>query len=206
MTWIDITQPLTNHIAVWPGDTPFSYEVAVTKEQSGSVNIGKVTMSVHTGTHIDAPYHFDNNGRKVKDLDISIYVGMARIIDVSHLDYIGAEELEQFDLEGVSRLLLKTKSISTPTIFPSSIPYYRSDIGPFLKQKGVKLFGVDVPSVDPLNSKELETHHALFENGVHILENVVLEHVEPGEYHLISLPLRIEEADGSPVRAIVKPV
>ncbi|MGV3464764.1 MAG: arylformamidase [Heyndrickxia sp.] len=206
MTWIDISQPLTNDIAVWPGDTPFSYEVAVTKEKSGSVNIGKVTMSIHTGTHIDAPYHFDTNGRKVKDLDIHTYVGIARIIDVSHHDTIGAKELEEFDLEGISRLLFKTKSTSTPTIFPNSIPVLHPNLGPYLKQKGIKLLGVDIPSVDPLDSKDLKTHHALFDNGIHILENVVLSYVLPGDYHLISLPLLIEEADGSPVRAVVKSV
>ncbi|MBS4172644.1 arylformamidase [Bacillus sp. FJAT-49736] len=206
MTWIDISQPLTNNIAVWPGDTPFHYEVEVTKEQSGSVNIGKVIMSVHTGTHIDAPFHFDTNGGKVKDLDISIYVGNARIIDVSHLNKIGAKELEDYDLEGVSRLLLKTKTTSTPTIFPNSIPVFCSDLGPYLHQIGVKLFGVDVPSVDPLDSKDLETHHALFDNGVHILENVVLDEIHPGDYYLVALPLKIEEADGSPVRAIIKPL
>jgi len=206
MTWIDISQPLTNDIAVWPGDTPFSYQVSVTKEQSGSVNIGKVTMSVHTGTHIDAPYHFDTKGRKVKDLDITIYVGICRIIDVSHLDTIGAKELEEINLDGISRLLFKTKSTSIPTIFPNSIPVLHPNLGHYLKQKGIKLLGVDIPSVDPINSKDLETHHALFDNGVHILENVVLSHVLPGDYHLISLPLLIEEADGSPVRAIVKPV
>ncbi|PKR83294.1 arylformamidase [Heyndrickxia camelliae] len=206
MTWIDISQPLTNDIAVWPGDTPFSYEVAVTKEESGSVNIGKVTMSVHTGTHIDAPYHFDTEGRKVKDLDINTYVGIARIIDVSPFDTIGAKELEKFDLEGISRLLFKTKSTANPNIFPDSIPILLPSLGPYLKQKGIKLLGVDIPSVDALDSKDLETHHTLFENGVHILENVVLSHVSPGDYHLISLPLLIEEADGSPVRAIIKPV
>ncbi|MBB2479706.1 arylformamidase [Bacillus sp. APMAM] len=206
MTWIDISQPLTNDIAVWPGDTPFSFEVTVTKEQSGSVNIGKLTMSVHTGTHIDAPYHFDSNGRKVKELDVSIYVGNARVIDVSHLETIGANELEEFDLSGISRLLFKTKSISNPTIFPNSIPFLHPNLGPYLKQKGIKLIGVDIPSVDPLDSKDLESHHALLDNGVHILENVVLAHVSPGDYHLIALPLLIEEADGSPVRAIVKPV
>jgi arylformamidase len=206
MTWIDITQPLTNDIAVWPGDTPFSYEVSVTKEKSGSVNIGKVTMSIHTGTHIDAPFHFDNEGRKVKDLDVSVYVGIARMIDADHLESIGAEEMKAFDLEGVSRLLIRTRPQSIPTIFPSKITLFSPDLAPYLREMGIKLIGIDIPSVDPLNSKELETHHALFENGIHILENVVLEHIKPGDYHLISLPLLIEEADGSPVRAIIKPV
>ncbi len=75
------------------------------KEESGSVNVGKLTMSIHTGTHIDAPFHFDNDGKKVLDLDIQVYVGPTRIIDVSNLESIGKKELENFHLEGVERLL-----------------------------------------------------------------------------------------------------
>lgn len=204
MKLIDISKPLTNSIAVWPGDTPFNYEVVVTKEQSGSVNIGKVTMSTHTGTHIDSPYHFDNYGKKIKDLDLSIYIGPALVIDVSEYNSIGAAELQRFYIGNEARLLLKTDTSTEPDVFPSSIPYLHSDIGPFLKEKGIRLIGVDVPSVDPLDSKTLDAHHSLFNNGVHILENIDLQDVNPGCYELIALPLSIREADGSPVRAILR--
>ncbi|ENQ3076914.1 arylformamidase [Bacillus multifaciens] len=204
--WIDISQPLNNKIATWPGDTPFSYEVSWTKEQSGSVNVGKISMSIHTGTHIDAPFHFDNDGKKVSDLDINIYIGPARIIDVTGLESIGAKELENYDLEGVSRLLLRTLSKTNPHVFPETIPYLRADLAPYLHEKGVRLIGVDVPSVDPLNDKELAAHHELFKHGIHILENVVLENVQDGDYELIALPLSLTDADGSPVRAVLKPL
>ncbi|GIM45347.1 kynurenine formamidase [Collibacillus ludicampi] len=206
MEWFDISQPLNKNIAVWPGDTPFSFELSCTKEHSGSVNIGKLTMSTHTGTHIDAPFHFDHEGRKVLDLDIHIYIGPARVIDVSNYDSIGAKELSAYDLEGVSRLLLRTSSSSNPHRFPETITSLRADIAPFLQEKGVRLIGVDVPSVDPLDSKELPAHHALFKHGIHILENLMLHHVEPGMYELIALPLALEEADASPVRAVLKPI
>lgn len=204
--WIDISQPLNNEIATWPGDTPFSYEVSWSKEQSGSVNVGKLTMSIHTGTHIDAPFHFDNHGEKVIDLDIHVYVGLARVVDVSGMDSIGMIELEKIDLEGVERLLLRTSSHGKAQEFPETIPYLRSDIAPFLSEKGIRLIGVDVPSVDPLDDKELAAHHQLFKHGIHILENVVLDHVQPGDYELIALPLALTEADGSPVRAVIKPL
>jgi arylformamidase len=206
MKWFDISQPLNKHIAVWPGDTPFSYELSCTKEQSGSVNIGRLTMSTHTGTHIDAPFHFDHEGRKIMDLDINIYIGPARVVDVSNYESIGAKELTAYDLEGVSRLLLRTSSSSNPRMFPETITSLRADIAPFLQEKGVRLIGVDVPSVDPLDSKELSAHHALFKHGIHILENLMLHHVEPGMYELIALPLALEEADASPVRAVLKPI
>ncbi|PEA53976.1 arylformamidase [Bacillus pseudomycoides] len=204
--WIDISQPLNNEIATWPGDTPFSYQVSWKKEQSGSVNVGKISMSIHTGTHIDAPFHFDNDGKKVSDLDINIYVGPARIIDVTGHESIGAKELENYDLEGVSRLLLRTTSKINPNVFPETIPYLRTDLAPYLYEKGVRLIGVDVPSVDPLDDKELAAHHELFRHGIHILENVVLENVQDGDYELIALPLSLTDADGSPVRAVLKPL
>ncbi|QWU45437.1 arylformamidase [Bacillus sp. NP247] len=202
--WIDISQPLNNDIATWPGDTPFSYEVSWSKEDSGSVNVGKLTMSIHTGTHIDAPFHFDNDGKKVLDLDIQVYVGAARVIDVSGLESIGKKELERFNLEGVERLLLRTSSHGKAQEFPEKIPYLRADIAPFLSDKGIRLIGVDVPSVDPLDDKELAAHHQLFKHGIHILENVVLEHVADGDYELIALPLALTDADGSPVRAVIR--
>ncbi|MCI0764923.1 arylformamidase [Bacillus sp. TL12] len=204
--WIDISQPLNNEIATWPGDTPFSYEVSWSKEQSGSVNVGKLTMSIHTGTHIDAPFHFDNNGKKVLDLDVNVYVGKARIIDVSSMESIGAKELEKFKLDGVERLLLRTASHGNAQEFPETIPYLRADIAPFLSEKGIQLIGVDVPSVDPLDDKELAAHHQLFKHGIHILENVVLDHVQDGDYELIALPLALTDADGSPVRAVIRPL
>ncbi|MFD6508170.1 arylformamidase [Bacillus sp. NPDC060175] len=204
--WIDISQPLNNDIATWPGDTPFSYEVSWSKEDSGSVNVGKLTMSIHTGTHIDAPFHFDNDGKKVLDLDIQVYVGAARVIDVSGLESIGKKELERFNLEGVERLLLRTSSHGKAQEFPEKTPYLRADIAPFLADKGIRLIGVDVPSVDPLDDKELAAHHQLFKHGIHILENVVLDHVADGDYELIALPLALTDADGSPVRAVIRPI
>lgn len=204
--WIDISQPLNNDIATWPGDTPFSYEVSWSKEDSGSVNVGKLTMSIHTGTHIDAPFHFDNDGKKVLDLDIQVYVGPARIIDVSNLESIGKKELENFHLEGVERLLLRTSSHGKVNEFPDVIPHLRADIAAFLSEKGIRLIGVDVPSVDPLDDKELAAHHQLFKHGIHILENVVLDHVVDGDYELNASGNAITDADGSPVRAVIRPI
>jgi arylformamidase len=202
--WIDISQPLTSELAHWPGDTPFSYEVSYTKEQTGSVNIGKITTSVHIGTHVDAPFHFLNEGKRILDLDINIFIGPCRMIDVSTAFEIDQETLRQFDLEGVTRLLIRTSIPNNPKLFPVEIPYMTKSGATYLKEKGVKLIGVDVPSVDQLDSKELEGHHALYENGIHILENVMLDDLSPGDYDLIALPLALKDADGSPVRAVVR--
>ncbi|MCT8138576.1 arylformamidase [Anaerobacillus sp. CMMVII] len=202
--WIDISQPLTNDLAHWPGDTPFSYELTYTKEQTGSVNIGKITTSLHSGTHVDAPFHFKNDGERILDLDINLYIGPCRMIDVSSAVKIDRDLLKEFDLEGVTRLLMRTSIPNNPTFFPESIPYITKSGAEFLNEKGIKLVGVDVPSVDKLDSKDMEGHHSLYENGIHILENVMLDQLEPGDYELIALPLPIKDADGSPVRAVVR--
>ncbi|HJF33156.1 MAG TPA: arylformamidase [Sporosarcina psychrophila] len=202
--WIDISQPLQNNIAEWPGDTPFSYEVAYTKAETGSVNIGKLSTSTHMGTHIDAPFHFDDNGMKVLDLPIDLYIGRARVVDVSGKESVGRADLEEIDFGGAERILLKTGSRPDPDVFPENFTYLCADIGPFLKERGVRLIGVDSPSVDPETSKTVEAHHSLNDNDVLILENIVLSEVEPGDYELIALPLPLKDGDGSPVRAVVR--
>jgi arylformamidase len=204
--WIDISQPLSNDIAHWPGDTPYSYETTFTKEQTGSVNIGKITTSLHTGTHVDAPFHFKNDGEKIVDLDINLYIGPARVIDVSDYSNIDSNVLRTFDLDGVKRLLLKTSVPNNPKRFPEQIPALSADVAAFLQEKGIQLIGVDIPSVDPLDSKEMDAHHALYKHGINILENIMLDKVKEGDYELIALPLPLKEADGSPVRAVIKPL
>ncbi|SDJ11286.1 arylformamidase [Salimicrobium halophilum] len=206
MTWIDISQPMNERIATWPEDTPFSYRRAVTKEESGSVNIGDITMSVHTGTHIDAPFHFDDEGKRVLDLDVNVYIGRAEVVDCRGYTSIGPEAFEGIDLSGIGRVLVKTDASTDPADFPVEAPYLTPELAPFLEERDIRLIGVDVPSVDPMESETLEAHHALFAHGVHILENAVLADIEPGTYELCALPLALEEADGSPVRAVLKQV
>lgn len=204
--WIDISQPLQTGVAEWPGDTPFSYEVAFNKADTGSVNIGKLVTSTHMGTHIDAPFHFTDEGEKVHELPIDVYIGRALVIDLSNLPSIGRQELEALDFGGAERILLKTGQREDFTAFPEAFTYLRADIAPFLKERGVRLIGVDTPSVDPEDSKTLDAHHALHAHNVLILENIVLDNVEPGNYELIALPLRLYGADGSPVRAVIRPL
>ncbi|MEH6936621.1 arylformamidase [Bacillus sp. JJ664] len=204
MSLIDISRRLQNGMPVWPGDTNFSFELSWTKEESGSVNVGKLTLSTHTGTHIDAPFHFDGNGKKVIDLNPNLYVGEARVIELLDVESIKKVDLETFSLNGVKRLLIKTNSWKNDNAFPERIPHIEKDVAEFLKENGIKLLGIDVPSVDPLDSKELVAHHALHENGVHILESIDLRSVSEGEYELIALPLPLTDADGSPVRAVLR--
>ena len=148
MKLYDISRPLTAATPTWPGDTAYRYTVNWPKAESGSVNVGKLVMSIHTGTHVDAPFHFDDAGKKTLELPLDLYVGAARVVDVSGRASIGADDLAGVDLSGVTRLLLKTLSWSDPEQFPAEICYLRPDLPPYLAERGIRLLGVDVPSVD----------------------------------------------------------
>lgn len=206
MKIIDISRKLEKGTPTWPGDTPFNFEVSWSKEDSGSVNVGRLTMSIHTGTHVDAPFHFDSDGKRIYELDLNLYIGKAQIIDLSGKECIGAADVKGLLIDGVERILIRTASWQDTAKFPEKITFLKEDLGPYLAEKGVRLIGVDVPSVDPLDSKELPAHHSLNENGIHILEAVNLDGVQPGVYELIALPLPLGEADGSPVRAVLRTV
>jgi arylformamidase len=201
--WIDISMPLTNDIGVWPGDTPFSFHLTYTKEQTQSANVGEITTSLHTGTHLDAPFHYDDSGEKIHELDVSLFIGPAKVVDVRGQEAIGRKELEDFDFDGVSRLLLRSLDRSDST-FPRTYPVLKKDIGPFLKEKGIHLIGTDCPSVDPVERSDLPAHHALSENEVYILENLMLKDIQAGDYELIAVPLAIVDGDASPVRAMIR--
>lgn len=205
-TWIDISQRLDKEVATWPGDTPFTYKVNWSKEESGSVNVGQITMSIHTGTHIDAPFHFDNEGKRVIELDINLYIGPARVIHVPNKTSIGVDDFRHANLEGVTRLLIRTGAWEDRTVFPESIPHLEPEAAAYLSERGVRLIGLDLPSVDPLDSKELSAHHELTRCDLHILEGIVLDDIAEGDYELAALPLPLVEADGSPVRAVLKKI
>ena|SRR5699024_11573644 len=119
--WIDITQPLNENVAHWPEDEPFHYETTVTKAMSGSVNIGKITMSAHTGTHVDAPFHFVNEGKRILDLEIGRYIGPCKIIDLSEFEAIDREALSSRNIANTKRLLIKTALPNNPCRFPEAV-------------------------------------------------------------------------------------
>ncbi|SFJ15894.1 Kynurenine formamidase [Paenibacillus sp. UNC496MF] len=202
--WIDISQPLDERTAGWPGDTPFAYERAWRKEDTGSVNVGRIRMSLHTGTHIDAPYHFDDAGAKAIDLELDVYLGEAIVVHVPGARAIGIGDLIGVELGQAARLLLRTDAWPDRHAFPAWIPPVEPELAAYLAARGVRLLGLDLPSVDPLDSKELPAHHALAAHGIHILEGLVLDHVEPGRYELAALPLPLAQADGSPTRAALR--
>ncbi|MFB1081468.1 arylformamidase [Jeotgalibacillus sp. JSM ZJ347] len=202
MKLIDISMTLSSSTPNWPGDTPFHYEVTWPMEESGSVNVGKIEASTHIGTHIDAPFHYDDNGQKTDELDLKRYFAKAAVIDCSGMSEITAEQIELNDQQ-VTAVLFKTGDWKNRTEFPGEIPVMNEEVPKYLKSKGVNLIGVDLPSVDHLESKTLPIHHALYQQDINILEGIVLDEVEEGRYQLIAMPLKISGGDGSPVRAVL---
>jgi arylformamidase len=200
----DISLPLQASLAPWPGDTPYSLAVERLDGDGTAIHLGAVTMSVHSGSHADAPFHFLERGASMEAVDLHAYLGPAVVIDLAGRAVIRRADLAGVDFSRAPRALLKTGAWPDPAVFPAQVPVMAPDVPAFLQERGVVLVGVDVPSVDTLDSKELPVHRALAAAGIAILESLRLADVPSGEYELLALPLRLVGADGSPVRAILR--
>ena len=208
----DISRTLSHDLAEWPGDEPFRFRATNEIAKGASVNLGAITMSVHNGTHADARFHFDPKGDSIEKAPLDIYVGRATVVDLTqsfarskqkHL--ITAEDLKPHaeDIAATSRLLVKTGRWSDSTVFPDQIPVIAADVPAWLQKNGVKLLGLDLPSMDEIDSKSLQNHHALAGAGIAIVESLDLTDVAAGIYSFAALPLKIAGGDGAPVRAIL---
>ena len=204
MTIRDVTIPMQDSLACWPGDTPFRFTWTWRKGEGATVNVGQFRLSVHTGTHTDAPFHFDDAGATADALDLHPFLGPARVISLTDRTLIRRVDLEPFDLSGTPRVLFRTDSWKDHSQFPTSVPVMDEDVPAWLHQKGVVLIGVDVPSVDQLDSKTLPIHHSLGSYKITILESLDLSRIPPGRYELLALPMKLVAADGAPVRAILR--
>lgn len=202
----DITLPLKAGIAVWPGDVPFCLHRTLRLSLGDPVNLGSATFSLHTGTHMDAPFHVRQDGAGAEELDLQVCMGPALVIDVTGCSEISRHDLSILETErhNAVRVLLKTGSWPIASIFPEEVPTINSDVPEYLQSCGVKLLGIDVPSVDKIHSKDLPIHNALMRCGITILESLYLAETPEGLYELIALPLKIVGADGAPVRALLK--
>jgi arylformamidase len=201
----DISRALTNDLAPWPGDTPFHFELKWKIPEGAAVNVGAVEMGVHNGTHADAVFHFDPKGKTIEHVPLDAFIGKAVVADCKNVAPITLSNLERWEgaLREAPRLLLKTDAWPDPKTFPKEIPTIARDVPHWLQERGVKLLGVDVPSVDSINSKDLHNHHALAEARIAIVESLDLSKVEAGIYNFAALPIKIAGGDAAPVRAIL---
>jgi arylformamidase len=201
---IDITRLLSSRLAEWPGDAPFALRHTCLLSRGATVNLSEVSMSVHAGTHIDAPWHFDDSGTTVDALDLTPFIGPALVIDVCGADVITPDHIHSIKTEIPDRLLFRTGAWPDSSRFPAQVPVLAAETVLLLAEKKVRLVGLDLPSTDRLDSQELPIHHLLHQHGVAILEGLDLSGVAPGLYELIALPLKLGGSDGSPVRAVLR--
>jgi arylformamidase len=207
----DISRPLFNGLAPWPGDTAFRYELKWKMADGATVNVGAVAMGVHNGSHADAPFHFAQDAARIDQMPLETYLGDAVVVDLTRIfqgdrscqitiaDIAGTADA----LASAPRLLFKTGVWSDSKVFPEWIPVLAADVPAWLGERKVKLIGLDLPSVDPIEAKVLVNHHALAAAGIAIVESLDLSEVAAATYHFSALPLRISGADAAPVRAIL---
>ena len=201
----DVTWPVGEGIPVWPGDAPCALEWTTLRSRGASANVAELRMSAHTGTHADGPFHVLDDGVRIGAAPLDAYLGPAVLVDVDRGGRIDAGLVERVLGEGpVERVLFRTGCWTDPAVFPTEFPAPEPDAARALVAAGVRLVGTDAPSVDPYDSAELETHRVLGAGGVAILENLLLAGVPAGRWELIALPLRLTEADASPVRAVLR--
>jgi arylformamidase len=214
MKIFDISRTLSNDSPPWPGDTAFQFELTWKMAAGATVNVGAITMSVHNGTHTDAPFHFDPSGRSIEKMPLETYIGPAVVVDLTPRYVARAKTseapIEVTDLESCAellakapRLLFKTGVWTDSKTFPERIPVITPKVVDWLQSREVQLLGVDLPSVDPIDAKQLTNHHALTSAGIAILESLDLSMIAAGLYHLAALPLKIAESDAGPVRAVL---
>jgi arylformamidase len=208
----DISRTLSNDLAEWPGDEPCRFRLTREKTKGASVNLGAISMSVHNGTHADARFHFDTDGESIEKASLQTYLGRATVVDLwqafleskeKHLITIEDLRPSAEAIAATSRILVKTGRWTDSTVFPKQIPVIAADVPAWLQKNGVKLLGLDLPSVDEIDSKSLQNHHALAQAGIAIIESLDLSNVAPGIYQLAALPLKIAGGDGAPMRAIL---
>jgi arylformamidase len=203
----DISEPLSPATARFPGDTQFARRWVMRKAQGDSCNVSTLELSAHCGTHADAPLHWDDAGGDIASADLAAYCGRCRVVDLrGHGDppLVRAAELTPALLQGAQRLLIRTSERHDATRFLARFTALGPEAAGVLAAAGIRLVGIDTPSMDHATSKDLAAHHVLRRGGVVLLENLDLSGVPAGDYELLALPLKIVGGDASPVRAILR--
>lgn len=204
----DVSRTLFPGMAVWPGDKEFELRPTGNISEGGLVNVTTLTLSAHTGTHVDAPYHFTADGATMEQVDLSVYWGPAQVVTVikesgmlTPADFVG------HDLGRAPRLLVRSKSSAAdPRVFHTDFVYPSPELANHLGELGIVLYGADAPSMDAFDTSTMAGHHAMQRNGIMILEGLDLSEVPDGLYELAAFPLKILGGDGSPVRAVLRSI
>jgi len=204
LEYFDISPQISSEIAVFPGDVPFRRMTSLDIQKGDHLTLSAIETTLHIGAHADAPSHYHIKGESIEQRSLKIYFGAAQVIWARDS---GTNRVELNDLAtpiiSAPRVLLKTNSFPNPQNWNSNFKGLSVELIEFLYGKGVRLVGIDTPSIDPSDSKDLPAHKAIHKNDMAVLEGLTLTKVPDGKYFLCALPLAIKGGDASPVRAVL---
>ncbi|MBA2344966.1 MAG: alcohol dehydrogenase catalytic domain-containing protein [Rubrobacter sp.] len=208
MEIIDITAPISPRSVVWKGDVPPTHEYTSHVDRGDPNTVSRWSLGAHTGTHVDARLHFISGGWTMEALDLARVVGPCRVVDLTHVEgHLSRDDLESAGVAGTARLILKTRNSEQRLLerdaFTEGYAAISHEAAEYLVETGVETIGVDFLSVEPFEDGEFRTHHTLLGADLVILEGLALAGVEPGEYVLACLPIKLAGSDGAPARAIL---
>jgi arylformamidase len=203
--FFDLSPEITEDLAVWPGDQPFERKKQIDFEQGDNLRLSSIRCTLHLGAHADAPNHYHPEGKGIESRSLDFYYGPCQIIEVLKAPH---SRIVPQDILGIPirapRILFRTLSYPRPNQWQGDFVALSAALIHFLADQGVILVGIDTPSIDLSNDRFLETHQAVYTRNLAVLEGIVLDAI-PTEplYTLIALPLKIRDADASPVRAML---
>ncbi|PKO65997.1 MAG: arylformamidase [Betaproteobacteria bacterium HGW-Betaproteobacteria-16] len=203
----DISPPVHARSPVFPGDTAYSQQWVASIGPGCPVNVSAITLSPHVGAHADAPLHYDPEGVAIGSVDLDAFIGPCRVIHAIGCGPLVKPEHIAHAMDGLPpRVLLRVYEQMPKDQFDNALPAFAPETVMLLADHGVKLIGIDSASIDPADSKALDSHQVIRQRGLRVLENLLLDDVPEGDYELIALPLKLTTADASPVRAVLRSI
>jgi arylformamidase len=202
--WLDATTPIRDQMVHWPDNLGVTVGRTLSQDRGDAANVTELHLSAHTGTHVDAPLHFTTGAGDTTSLDLGQLMGPARVVAIQDPKSISLAEVQQLEIKPGDRLLFKTRISSSEWStepFKPDFVALDGDAARHLRDAGVVTVGVDYLSVG-----KADAHHALLDAGICVIEGLALQHIEPGEYELLCLPLLIVGSDGAPARALLRPL
>lgn len=207
--WIDISVPLYTGMVHWPENPPCEIGLVMSIDSGNPCNLSRLSMGVHTGTHMDAPLHFIRGGKSIDTMPFDATIGPARVLAISNPQAVKVDELEPYAIQPGERILLKTSNSTRcwqSDTFVEDFVYISHEAAQYLAERQVQTVGVDYLSVGGYRVDGPETHHALLSAGIWIIEGLNLADVQVGSYELTCLPLKMIGTEGAPARAILRPI
>ncbi len=205
---IDVSLLIHEEMVFWPSDPKFILERVSEISKGSNANLSRVSMGLHTGTHIDTPYHFLEEGKTLEKIDISRFYGIAKVFEVRSEEKILLKDIEDLNIERDDIILFKTKN----SLFLQEKIFHENYVGlslegaEYLVSKEIKAVGIDYLSIGPKGEEGRKVHKTLLSKEIGIIEGLDLSNVSSGKYFLIALPLKIKGGEGSPVRALLFPI